>query len=553
MKNFYTLIFAVFISVFSADAQVSQQWLQRYDFDGTATSDIATAMTIDDDGNVYVTGRGGALGNTDIITIKYSPAGDMVWTEVWNGPNNSYDGANAITIEGDFIYVTGYTEDPPLINSNRRKDFATLKYSLGGSFQWAAYYNFSPENNWEDIAYAVDADEQGNVYVTGSSKDAMPQVGYRDIATIKYNSSGAEQWVARYNHPDEGGPGTNDDVPVALRTDAEGNVYVCGWSVDMNSGIDYVTLKYSNSGEDLWEQRYTMPGSFADTPAAMQLDENGTVYVTGTSSGFGADTALKDDYATIKYATNGDVLWVRRFDSAVTTVANDAASDLAVDASGNVYVTGDVPSATTFGHDYYTIKYDAAGTVVWESRWDALGFEDRPKKMKLDASGNIYITGFSTNPNGTMNYATIKLNNSGQFQWSQMYQTDSGSQHLANDIVVDSNQDVIVTGQSYFYGDDYVTIKYSQVLSAESFEGGARAILYPNPVADAAYLTMAGDGAMKSAMLIDMNGRIIRKWSGSVQGPGGMITLDMQGVSPAFYLLTLELDSGTSTFKVCKQ
>ncbi len=477
MKKLLITITIINFSLLISSAQVTQQWLKRYDFGGT--SDKGKALAIDSDANIYVTGTGAALGNTDIITIKYDSAGQIIWTRVWNGPNNSYDGANAIMVKDNAVYITGFTEDPPLNNSNRRKDFVTLKYDLNGTLLWAAYYNHSATDNWEDIAYAIGVDNQDNVYVTGSSKTAVHQNGYRDIATIKYNANGVQQWVARYNHPDAGGaPGTNDDIPVALQVDGLGNVYLTGNSLDATTGTDYVTLKYDSSGVNLWERRYTMPGAFNDSPYAMKLDANANVYVTGASSAYAVNPALWYDYATIKYNTNGDTLWIRRFDSGATTIPWDEAKDLVVDDTGNVYVTGSVPSIipNTYGKDFYTLKYDSSGTLIWESRWDDLGFDDHPNKMKLDATGNIYITGYSTNPNGTLNYATVKLNNSGQVQWFQTYQGPSATEHKAYDLVLDNAGGVYVTGQSYGFNDDYVTIKYAQ----DTMDAA------PTPVTDAA-------------------------------------------------------------------
>jgi hypothetical protein len=72
--------------------------------------------------------------------------------------------------------------------------------------------------------------------VTGESAG---QGTRNDFATVKYNSTGEEQWVIRYN-----GPGNRDDQANAIGIDASGNVYVTGQSFDPNNGNDYVTIKY---------------------------------------------------------------------------------------------------------------------------------------------------------------------------------------------------------------------------------------------------------------------------------------------------------------------
>ena len=113
-------------------------------------------------------------------------------------------------------------------------DYATIKYDSAGQQQWVARYN-GPANG-ADSAEAIAVDSSGNVYVTGESAG---QGTRNDFATVKYNSTGQEQWVARYN-----GPGNGDDQANAIAVDVSGNVYVTGQSFDPNNGDDYVTIKY---------------------------------------------------------------------------------------------------------------------------------------------------------------------------------------------------------------------------------------------------------------------------------------------------------------------
>src|SRR5574341_1986301 len=134
-------------------------------------------------------------------------------------------------------------------------------------------------------------------------------------------------WVRRYN-----GPANGQDEASVLVVDYSGNVFVSGRS-NRGTSVDYATLKYSPQGDALWVRRYNEPGNFQDVPTASAVDSSGNLYVTGYSVGSG-----NYDYATIKYATNGDTMWVRRYNG--TPDDNDYASALDVDGSGNVYVTG---------------------------------------------------------------------------------------------------------------------------------------------------------------------------------------------------------------------
>ncbi len=82
-------------------------------------------------------------------------------------------------------------------------------------------------------------DGSGNVYVTGNSYGSGTKYDY---ATIKYNSSGVQQWLQRYN-----GPGDSTDYAFSVAVDGSSNVYVTGYSYGSGTGSDYATIKYSQS------------------------------------------------------------------------------------------------------------------------------------------------------------------------------------------------------------------------------------------------------------------------------------------------------------------
>ncbi len=104
-----------------------------------------------------------------------------------------------------------------------------------------------------------------------------------DYATIKYNSLGVQQWVQRYN-----GPANADDAAKSIAVDNSGNVYVTGASE--GNGIfsnynDYATIKYNSSGDSVWVQRYNGPVNYEDYANSLAVDNSGNVYVTGSSYG----------------------------------------------------------------------------------------------------------------------------------------------------------------------------------------------------------------------------------------------------------------------------
>nr|MDQ2987388.1 SBBP repeat-containing protein [Armatimonadota bacterium] len=261
---------------------------------------------------------------------------NQLWVARYNGPGNSYDLAHALAVDGaGNVYVTGYS-----LGAGTREDYATIKYGSNGNQLWLARYN-GPGNEY-DYANALAVDAAGNVYVTGESYGGENDFDY---ATIKYDSNGNQLWVARYD-----GPGNDLDLAWALAVDGAGSVYVTGSSVGAGTFSDYATIKYDSNGNELWVARYNGPGNNDDSATALAVDGAGNVYVTGSSYGPGTFY----DYATIKYDSNGNQVWLARYNG--TGNGNDFASALTVDGAGNVYVTGGSQGVGP-GPDYATIKY----------------------------------------------------------------------------------------------------------------------------------------------------------------------------------------------------
>jgi hypothetical protein len=428
----------------SGYSQVTQEWVARYN-GPPGVQDYAYSITVDGPGNVYVTGESvDFVGGPDYATIKYNSSGVQQWVARYNG--GFADNANSIKVDGTGnVYVTGGS-----IGNVTGYDYATIKYSSSGVQQWASRYN-GPENDFDE-ARSLAVDGSGNVYVTGVSTGGT---GY-DYATVKYNSSGVQQWVARYN-----GPGGTDDGAYSIAVDGSGNVYVTGESEGSVTSFDYATIKYNSSGDSLWVRRYNGPGNIDDGALSIVLDSSGNVYVTGYSTGSGTGY----DYATIKYNSSGVQQWVTRYNGPVNDEV-DIARSMALDGLGNVYVTGQSWGNGT-SSDYATVKYNSAGVQQWASRYNGPGNDlDRAYSIALDplsSGGNVYVTGGSY---GIFeDYATIKYNSSGVQQWVVRYNGPGNGSDYASSIGLDGSGNVYVTGTSHGGSGatyDYATIKYSQ-------------------------------------------------------------------------------------------
>jgi hypothetical protein len=325
----------------------------------------------------------------DFVTIKYDAAGNQLWEAIYDGPLNSDDASRDIAVDGSGnVYVIGYTN----WDVQNRSDFATIKYNSSGQQQWIRTYN--GPGSQADFGVGIAVDPSGNVYVTGTEDD-LSVTHYPAYATIKYNSAGVLQWVNRYN--------VLWSYAADIVVDGSGNSYVIGHSYALGSTYDYATIKYNSAGAQQWVRRYNGPGSSDDYAKAIKVDASGNVYVTGEAF-FTSNNGT--DYATIKYSPSGVQQWVAQYNGPGNAV--DVGTAIALDASGNIYVTGE-SRGVNGDDDFATVKYNPAGVEQWAVRHTSPGNEvyDLASGITVDEAGCVYVTGRS-NQVGSSLITTIK-------------------------------------------------------------------------------------------------------------------------------------------------
>ncbi len=430
------------LTVFSAAHAQVEQWVARYT--GPEAAAMPLAIAVDDKGNSYVTGWSRGVGTGyDYATVKYDSEGNEVWVARYNGPANWDDIARAVAVdvEGN-VYVTGGS-----YGLGTGEDYATIKYDRDGNELWVARYD-GPGSR-DDVAQAIVVDAEGHVYVTGFSYGGYTQ----DYATIKYDADGTRIWVERYSGglPPGGGAGR-------IGLDNEGNVYVTGgvW-MGPPTYDDIATLKYNSEGQLLWVALYNGPGSGNDAPHDLRIDSEGYVYVTGESMGVGT---LATDYVTIKYDSEGNEVWAALYDGPAHET--DIAFALAVDVEGNVYVTGGSYGLGT-GWDHATIKYDRDGCELWVSRYDGPDHrDDEAIGLGLDSESNVYVAGNSDSLDTQYDYATVKYDRDGNEVWVTRYDGPTHQNDFARAMAIDPKGNVYVAGDSPSgFSRDYTTVKYS--------------------------------------------------------------------------------------------
>jgi hypothetical protein len=426
----FCMMLASCVFPFFAEAQrVREAWVVRYNGPGNG-SDIAHAITVDNQGNAYVTGGSeGISTDRDFATLKYATDSSLLWVARYNGPANSVDVALAILLDGQgSVYVAGDSYG----GSGFDYDYAIVKYNSSGQLLWVRRYNGTGSR--EDRFSALAVDRQGNAYLTGSSFDSGVDW---DFVTVKYDANGNQVWIRRYNRL-----GNSNDYARAIAVDGYGNVYVTGASTGSGTGYDYATVKYDANGNQVWIRRYNGPGNSDDFPRAIAVDGHGNVYVTGASTGSGTGY----DYATVKYDANGNQVWIRRYNG--LNNRDDNAHAIAVDSHGNVYVVGAADGGCTM------VKYDSHGNELWIVRHQSLS----PHQMMVDDDqGSVYVMGSSVGGS-----TVVRYDSNGSELWT-VYRPQVEARALA----IDAQGNVYVTGWARQYNSDYVTIKYEQLRTGD--------------------------------------------------------------------------------------
>ncbi len=360
------------------------------------------------------------------------------------------------------------------------------------SWVWAK----SAGGSSDDISNCSATDASGNVYIIGSFKSTsisfgsttLSNSGNADIFIAKFNSSGTVLWATKAG-------GTLDDVGNSIAVDNNGNVFVTGYFKSssitlgshtlnfsgLNGGSTIFIAKFDASGNSVWAKSPTGPTSNGTADANsgnfITTDNNGNVYVTGsfetTTITFGSITLNHKgwfDMYIVKYNNNGTEIWA----NSASGQCSDAGKSIAVDNSGNVYVTGYFGGqcgggTTTFGsvslsdvwwEDAFIVKYDVDGTVLWAK---SAGGNDKDygNGICVDISGNAYIIGQFKSPSIAFGSTTLtntntststvnndifvaKYNNSGSLLWAK--KANGSSNDYGNSIIIYGGNTLLLSG-----------------------------------------------------------------------------------------------------------
>ena len=268
------------------------------------------------------------------------------------------------------------------------------------------------------------------------------------------------RWTYRFE-PQEGDRGSDAR---AVCADAQGNAYIAGFADNEKTDNDFFVVKVDKEGNEVWPKpfRYDGPGHDVDRIYSMALDAQGNIYVTGDSdNGTGDESWTRlsgTDFCTIKLGPDGEPspTWndvghgagVRRYNGPDN--GEEKPKELMLDGAGNVYVMG-WSFSRKGGKDFAVVKYDQDGKEAWSARFDgsARG-EDEPNDIALDPDGGVYVTGFSragSTDAPETNMLTVRFAaGSGRRQWVNVWGASNQSDDNGRGLVADASESIVVVG-----------------------------------------------------------------------------------------------------------
>jgi hypothetical protein len=348
-----------------------------------------------------------------LIVAKLGPNGSHVWSKSFGDAyqQNAYDVAvdasGNVIVAGFFAGTVNFGGGT--LTSQGGWDIFVAKFGPGGAHLWSKSFGATQEQ----FARAVAVDATGNVIITGYFYNtvnfgggALTSAGGAEIFVAKLDPDGNHVWSKRFGN-------SSDQAGYAVAADASGNVVVAGYfngtmsfgGSDLASagGRDIFVAKLDANGNHLWSERY---GDASEQNAlTVAVDVAGDAIVAGYFAGvvdFGGGaltSAGGDDIFLAKLrSADGAHIWSKRFGDA----SNQNPHEVAVDASGNVTLTGYFMGTVYFGGgtltagssgDMYLAKFGSGGAHIWSRRFgDGNGAVGRA--VSVDPSGNVFVTGY---------------------------------------------------------------------------------------------------------------------------------------------------------------
>lgn len=427
----------------------SRVWLYAYDGPGgdAGFPDIPNRLAPTGDGGVVVAGYGWTSDTGyDFGTVRYTTDGDEMWEHRLDEGDEERAWSAAVDDAG-VVYVAGQAENPPPPDGLGDLDVMLVAISPAGDELWRDRFDGGVAGGGDDVARVVAVNPDGAIVVGGDSEGEG--TGF-DLFAGQWTSDGAVLWTWRYD-----GPVSQTDRVRAMAVDENGATVVAGYSTGAGTNRDAVIAKIDADGNEEWVARYNGSGGIWDEFAAVAFDAEGNVHATGytfTRTGF-------LDILTVKYDSDGNLLWVQVFDG--DSHQRDQGTAVDVGSDGLVYVVGTVYRLGT-NDDIVTLAYDADGDLLW-SAYIATpigNYKDVGVAVAAADGGGVYVGGTTVFSNN--DFVFVRYDESGVEQWLLRFDAGNSVSDIMTDMAVGSGGEIWAAGSTYVEGNDrdYMTVKY---------------------------------------------------------------------------------------------
>lgn len=401
-------------------------------FDNEAEGlEIPNGMTTDAGGNIYITGISWSGNAVNYLTLKYNSSGVKQWHRTENpAGGETWNEATAVAVDdAGNVIVVGYSPNP-----EGWLNYHTVKYNSQGTKLWEQAYNYEstdPDNVSEvtnSVPRALTTDTDGNIYITGTFDTFLNRIG-----TIKYNAAGQEQWIATYRSAGE--------ITLGWRIAVKNNaVYVAGSHLGSFADDGTVLLSYTTDGMQNWVNETA--GLIETINATLIFDASGNIITAASGMTPGAEEFQQDMAArAYKYSPAGNMLGQAAFVISTTdgTASMGGMAGTGVDNNGDVYFTVNSFYSEN-GAVFETVKSGFAATAP-QTAWSAIyNNTGSPAASMLnsfsDKNNNTISTGsYYDFADGMLNanYFVVKHNANAQIDWNIDYNADNG--HPADGII----------------------------------------------------------------------------------------------------------------------
>jgi len=414
---------------------------------GAFYEDYGYGIAVDGSGSAYITGytntdtfptqspyQGTSGGGTDAFVTKIDSEGALCYSTYLGGSDT--DEGLGIAVDSDgCAYVTGNTSSSDFpstagvyqpTQAGTGDAFVTKLSASGASLSYSTYLGGS----YGDYGVGIAVDSTGCAYVTGHTySDNFPmQNAYQsskgsntDVFVTKLSAAGSALSYSTYLG------GNSEDKVKGIAVDSSGCAYVTGYTYSTNfptnnayqstkgSTYDAFVTKFSSTGSTLAYSTY-LGGSSVDQGNGIAVDSTGCAYVTGKTGS--SDFPTVNPYQATKSGTSSYYdAFVTKFSSSGSSLAystylggfyHEYGNGIAVDGSGNVYVTGETASSdfpstadayqsTNAGNsDAFISKLSASGDSLSFSTYLGGTASDAGYAIAIDRRGNPCVTGYTS-------------------------------------------------------------------------------------------------------------------------------------------------------------